>query len=138
MRPRTSRRNVFFKVIRDIKNYKWKGTPFASWLYRIAHNQIIDHIRRKERRPCVVLEETLVLSFFPMEDPQAAAEISCDMQQLVSAVGALTPLQREVIALRFAGDMPLAEVAEVGGRSVGAVKSIQHNAIEMLRKRMEE
>jgi len=127
---------VFLKALRDIKNYRWKGAPFASWLYRIAHNQIIDHARKKERHPCGILEETLALSFFPMEDPQAAAEISYDMRQLVSAAGTLTPLQREVIALRFASDMPLAEVAVAMGKSVGAVKAIQHNAICMMRKRM--
>jgi RNA polymerase sigma-70 factor (ECF subfamily) len=110
---------VFLKALRDIKNYRWKGAPFASWLYRIAHNQIIDHARKKERRPCIVLEETLAYSFFPLEDPQTAAEISCDIEQLAAAIGMLTPMQREVIALRFASDMPLAEMAAAVGKSGG-------------------
>jgi RNA polymerase sigma-70 factor (ECF subfamily) len=127
---------VFIKALREIKSYSWKGPPFASWLYRIAHNQIIDHIRKRERRPCVMLEETLAYSVFPMENPQTAAEISWDMRQLVTAISALTPMQREVIAMRFASDMPLAEVAAAVGKSVGAVKALQHSAIEMMRKRM--
>src|SRR4030067_942671 len=44
---------VFLNALQSISSYKWKGMPFTSWLYRIAHNQIVDYQRKRARRPPV-------------------------------------------------------------------------------------
>ena len=56
------------------------------------------------------------------------------MKQLVIATRQLTPAQREVISLRFAGELPIARVAKIMGKSEGAIKALQHSAIVALRK----
>ena len=55
-------------------------------------------------------------------------------QQLISTTKELTRTQQEVISLRFAGEVPVAQVAKVMGKSEGAVKALQHSAIVSLRK----
>ncbi len=122
---------VFLNAIKAISSFKWKGVPFSAWLFRIAHNQVVDYLRKKTKRASVPLEESLVVGG---DDPHEIFERKLDIERLASAVKKLTPAQQEVISLRFAGEMPIAEVARVMARSEGAVKALQHSAIVALRK----
>ena len=123
---------VFLSAFKSISSFKYRqGTPFSAWLYRIAHNQVVDYIRKKSKRPTVPLDESLASS---SSDPKLEAERNLNIQQLVSATGKLTKAQREVISLRFASELPVAEVAKIMGKSEGAVKALQHSAILSLRK----
>lgn len=122
---------VFLNAIKSISSYKWKGMPFASWLYRIAHNQIVDYYRKKSRRPTVPLEKVVIAD---SEDPRQVAERQLEIEELARATKKLTHAQQEVISLRFAGGLSVAEVAKAMGRSEGAIKALQHSAILSLRK----
>jgi RNA polymerase sigma-70 factor (ECF subfamily) len=122
---------VFLHAIKSISSFKWKGMPFSAWLFRIAHNQVVDYLRKKSRRATVPLDESLATGNI---DPVQAVERKVELERLVLATRGLTRAQQEVISLRFAGEMPVAEVARVMGRSEGAVKALQHSAIVALRK----
>ncbi len=122
---------VFVNALQSISSFKWKGTPFAAWLFRIAHNQVVDYLRKKKKQPAVPLDESLVSSG---SNPQLMAEQSLDIEQLLLATRGLTEAQREVISLRFAGELSIAQVAKIMGKSQGAVKALQHSAIVALRK----
>ncbi len=122
---------VFLNALKSISSYKFKGMPFSSWLYRIAHNQIVDYFRKKSRRVTVPLDESIAAG---EDDPGKVAETKLEIEELAQAAKKLTAAQQEVISLRFTGDMPVAEVARVMGRSVGAVKALQHSAIVTLRR----
>ena len=124
---------VFLKALQSISSFRWKGVPFSAWLYRIAHNQIVDYLRKKTKRATVPLNESLTSG---TGDPGAAAELNMDIESLASATRKLTKAQQEVISLRFAGGLPIAQVAGVMGKSEGAVKALQHSAILSLRKVM--
>jgi RNA polymerase sigma-70 factor (ECF subfamily) len=125
---------VFLKAVKSISSFKVKkGTPISAWLYRIAHNQVVDYYRKKSKRATTPLDESLV-SGDP--DPVHTAELNMDIEQLISATRRLTEAQREVISLRFAGDLPVAQVAKIMGKSEGAVKALQHSAILSLRRVM--
>jgi RNA polymerase sigma-70 factor (ECF subfamily) len=124
---------VFLNAIKAISSFKWKGVPFSAWLFRIAHNQVVDYLRKTRKRVSVRLEEeTLVAS--GGDDPHEVFGRKLDIERLSLATRKLTPAQREVISLRFAGDMSVAQVAKLMGRSEGAVKALQHSAIVALRK----
>ncbi len=126
---------VFLSAFKSISSFKYrKGTPFSSWLYRIAHNQIVDYWRKKSKRPTVPLEESLASSSSSGSDPRQEAEHSLEVAQLVSATRQLTKAQQEVISLRFAGELSVAQAAKAMGKSEGAVKALQHSAIVSLRK----
>jgi RNA polymerase sigma-70 factor (ECF subfamily) len=121
---------VFLNTLRSISSFKWKGIPFSAWLFRIAHNQVVDYLR-KRKRTVLPLDESPANS---SDSPQLVAEHKLDIEQLLSATNQLTQVQREVISLRFTSELSIAQVAEVMGKSQGAVKALQHSAIVALRK----
>ncbi len=124
---------VFLKALKSLSLYKWKDVPFSAWLYRIAHNQMVDHFRKLSRRQSCELTEAITPDD-PGENPQHQTELKADIEHLVKATRHLTRAQREVIALRFSSDLPVAEVARLMGKSEGAVKALQHSAVVALRK----
>ena len=122
---------VFVNALRSISSFRWRGRPFSAWLYRIAHNQAVDYLRKKTKHATVPLNPALASSD---SNPELAAEKNIDIEQLLSATKRLTKAQQEVISLRFTSELSIAEVAEVMGKSQGAVKALQHSAIVALRK----
>jgi len=122
---------VFLHALRSISSFKWKGVPFSAWLFRIAHNQVVDYLRKKTRQATVPLDESQAGS---NSNPELMVVHSLDIEQLLLATKRLTKAQREVIALRFAGELSIAQVAKVMDKSQGAVKALQHSAIVALRK----
>jgi len=122
---------VFLKALQSISSFRWKGIPFSAWLFRIAHNQVIDYFRKKRKRVTEPLDDSLALSD---SNPQLLTERNLDIEQLALATKQLTQAQREVISLRFAGELSIAQVAKVMGKSPGAIKALQHSAIVALRK----
>ncbi len=122
---------VFINALRSISSFKWKGIPFSAWLFRIAHNQVVDYLRKKAKQATIPLDESQASSD---SNPQLVAERRLDIEQLLLATRHLTEAQREVISLRFAGGLSIAQVSKVMGKSEGAVKALQHSAIVALRK----
>jgi len=128
---------VFLKALENIGSYRWRGMPFASWLFRIAHNLVVDHWKKKSREKVVVVvapEEIDQVAASPSNDPATLAELKFDMKQLSVACEQLSDGQREIISLRFAGGLSVAEAAKVMGKSEGAVKVLQHAALVKLRR----
>jgi len=121
---------VFLNALQSISSFKWKGVPFSAWLFRIAHNQVVDYLRRK-KHTAVPLGESLASRD---DNSQLVVEHKLDIERLLSATKKLTQAQREVISLRFTSELSIAQVAEVMGKSQGAVKALQHSAIVALRK----
>jgi len=122
---------VFVKAYKSISSYRWRGVPFSAWLFRIAHNLVVDFFRKESKRPTVPLEESLVAS---NDNVQQVVERRLDVERVMAATWQLTAAQREVVSLRFAGGLAIAEVARVMGKSEGAVKALQHSAIAALRR----
>ena len=122
---------VFLKAYQSIGSFKWKGAPFSAWLFRIAHNQMVDFVRKQSKRPTVQLEESMVSSD---DNPLQTVERRFDIERLRLATRQLTAAQQEVISLRFAGGLAIAEVARTMGKSEGAIKALQHSAVAALRK----
>jgi RNA polymerase sigma-70 factor (ECF subfamily) len=126
---------VFLNAIQSISSYRSKGMPFSSWLYRIAHNQVVDHLRKKSKRPTVPLDETIPVKG---DDPRHTIEQKIEIEEIAAAAKGLTQAQREVISLRFAGELSVAECAKTMHKSEGAIKALQHSAIAALRKALGE
>ena len=129
---------VFLHMIEAIAGFHWQGSTFASWLYRIAHNQIIDLLRRRTRRPQVDIDPLASLLVAETGDPYAWAEAALMRGHLREALGRLTELQAQVIALKFGGGLSNAETAHVLGRTEGAVKALQYSALQNLHKWLHE
>ena len=124
---------VFLKALEAIGTFKQRGAPFASWLFRIAHNLVVDQLRRGARRKTAVLEDDLPIAT-PPPDEQVVLELT--MADVLRAMTHVTDGQRQVISLRFAAGLSIAETAHAMGRKDGAVKALQHSAIEAVRRHM--
>ena len=122
---------VFLKALKSLPSFKWRNVPFGAWLFRIAHNQVVDHLRKRQRSPSVDVEEVQLVAD---DDPQRFAEKSQEMDMVMKAAEKLTVAQQQVVSLRFAAELSVAEVSAVMGRSQGAVKALQHSAIAALRR----
>ena len=122
---------VFLNAIKSISSFRWRGIPFSAWLFRIAHNQVVDYLRKKAKHATTSLDEVLVSNG---NNPQLVAEQNLDIERLLLATKQLTQAQREVISLRFASELSIAQVARVMAKSQGAIKALQHSAIVALRK----
>lgn len=127
---------VFLKMIESIGSFQWQGSNFASWLYRIAHNQVVDILRRHSRRPQVPLEPVGDTIPSERDDPHHMAEQSDFRAHLAEAMAGLTELQAQVISLKFGMGLTNAEVATLLGRTEGAVKALQFSALQNLQKRL--
>lgn len=124
---------VFLNALKSISSFKWRGVPFSAWLYRIAHNQVVDHLRKKTKHATESLDG-MVKAVVSDDNPQMELERKVEIEQVLLATERLTKAQREVISLRFASELSVAEAARVMGKSEGAIKALQHSAIVTLRK----
>ncbi len=100
-----------------------------AYLYRSAHNAIVDYIRRN---PSFLepLDERVAAE---RADPAQLAELESERARLRRAILRLTPEQQQVIVLRYLEELPNAEIARVLGKPEGAVKALQHRALASLR-----
>ena len=124
---------VFLKAMESLRGYKWTGVPFQAWLFRIAHNLLVDNLRRRSKRVSEPLDEALP-DRRREADPEAHLAEKLTRQGLIHAVERLTDLQKQVIHLKFAGGLSNAEVAQIMGRTEGAVKALQHAALQSLQR----
>jgi RNA polymerase sigma-70 factor (ECF subfamily) len=127
---------VFLKMIESIGTFQWQGSTFASWLYRIAHNQVVDTLRRHSRRPQVPLEPAGESLTSERDDPHHLAEQSDFRDHVREAISGLTDLQAQVILLKFGAGLSNAEVAAILDRTEGAIKALQYSALQNLQKRL--
>lgn len=128
---------VFLKALESIGSFRWRGVSISAWIMKIAHNTVVDYYRDKARKTCLPLEEArMPMPDGAANDPAALAERAWSVEELNAACARLTPAQREVVSLRFAGGLSVAETAHAMGKSEGAVKVLQHEALKRLRRIM--
>ena len=121
---------VFLKALESLKSYEERGIPMQAWLFRIAHNLVVDHLRKATKLKTVPIDTVQIES---REDPVATAEKNMEMERVNEAMQKLTPEQREVVRLRFFGGLSSKEVGAMLSKSDGAVREMQRAAIEKLR-----
>ena len=126
---------VFFKMLNSIDSFKWKGYPFSSWLYRIAHNLVVDHYRRSSKRNSQPLS-SIPYDNLPTNDRslEDSVDLNLSVERIRDAMKNLTDLQYEVIALRFAAGLTIYETAFTLQKKENAVKALQHAGLKKLRR----
>lgn len=117
---------VFLKMVEGLPAYRQTGAPFESWLYRIAAARIIDFRRRAKRRSHMGLNDSMTDSK-PL--PEEQLQHRQELESLRHAVQKLSDEQQTILILRFIERKSHQEVADILGRSVTAVKSVQHRAL---------
>ncbi len=123
--------DVFFKALRAMPRYQPRQ-PFLAWLYRIARNSVIDRARRL--RPQISFEDALAHAGADrIVDPDVALERLSDSVALRSAIAQLTPLQQDVIILRYVEGLDTKAIGRIIGRRDGTVRGIEFRALGALR-----
>ena len=123
--------DVFLKAMEKINSYQFNGVPFSAWLYRIAHNHLIDFLRALPKKQGVSLDECN-----GVDDPSAekALDETLTQQQLKGALQGLTGEQRQVIVYRFMEDRSIADTARLMAKNEDAVKQLQVRALRNMRR----
>jgi RNA polymerase sigma-70 factor (ECF subfamily) len=127
---------VFLKMVDAIGRYRPKGIAFSSWLYRIAHNLLVDRYRRSDRQPVELRRN--VVDRTPHTDPELVLQNATERRRLQEAVSRLTPEQRQLITMRFIDNLEVRQIAQVMKRRPGAIHSMQHRALASLNRLMQE
>ena len=122
---------VFVKALEALPRYEARGVPFGGWLFRLARNATIDHVRTHHEH----VELGAATDRAADESgPEVITILRTDLDAVAAALGQLTPDQREVVSLRFFAGLSSAEVGAVTGRQEGAVRGLQFRAIATLRR----
>lgn len=126
---------VFLNAWRGIGHFVSRGPgAFGAWLFRLAHNALVDRYRHlRDAAPLDEVEER-DLPADGRDDPASVLDWSLTVEELRRALGMLTDEQREVVLLRFVGELSAREVGERMGKQEGTVRGLQFRAIEALRR----
>ncbi len=124
---------VFLKMLEAIQGGKGWHSSFSGWLYRIAHNAVIDFYRQRDRQQQVDLEDAATVVSTD-HNPVVIAETNMDATRLRTAIARLTDEQAEVIGLRFLEGYSISEVATMMDKTEGSIKALQYRAVATLRQ----
>ena len=133
---------VFLRLARSIHKFRGDLGGLKAYAMTIAANLLRDQARRRAVRPKMTLFEPSSMESVAHTDRLIAASAedvvldSASFPGLQSLLGLLTQDQREVLYLRFVGDLSVAQTAKTMGRSSGAIKQLQHRSIERIRDAM--
>lgn len=121
---------VFLKALKSLKSYKERGIPMQAWLFRIAHNLVVDYFRKMQKHKTVPIDNVQIESGI---NPAMIVEEKVELERVKKAMEQLTQEQREVLRLRFFSELTSREAGQVLNKSDGAVREMQRAAIEKLR-----
>jgi RNA polymerase sigma-70 factor, ECF subfamily len=128
----------FLRLIEKIGIYRIgprdNAAIFSAWFYRLAHNKMVDVLRSRKRAQEAPLELAYQVGDGRVID---VVEERLDFERILATLQHLNEQQREVILLRFVEDLSIAETAIMMQKSEGAVKALQHRALESLRRHLQ-
>jgi len=122
---------VFLKAWKAIDSCKGKEQTFLSWLYKIAHNHIIDYFRSRQKYVAKTMDYMSEVS-----NPESEAEQELEWQDLLEEISYLPDNQKQVIILKFTEGLDNREIGRFMGKSQGAIRVLQMRALTTLRRRL--
>ena len=123
--------DVFVKALQSLDRYQDRGLPFVAFLYRIARNAAIDRARTL-KQPFSF--DGLLVEPASKQNVEQEATFAVEKSILLAALARLKPEHRDVITMRFIEGYAALEVAQFLGKTEGAIRTLQHRALERLRK----
>jgi RNA polymerase sigma-70 factor (ECF subfamily) len=128
---------VFLEALEAVDRFSGAPRAMRVWLFQIGRRSLIDYFRSDGRAQVVPIEDAdsgEIVAFDPADDPELAALTALVRQNLLLAVHAPSKDQKEVVLLRLVGELTSAEITNIVGKSVGAVKALQYRAMTALGK----
>jgi RNA polymerase sigma-70 factor, ECF subfamily len=124
---------VFVKALEALPRYEARGIPFGGWLFRLARNTVIDHVRTRHEH--IDLDSAAGQAGHEA-GPDEVTVTRQELDEMAAALEALTDEQREAIALRFFAGLSAREAAAVMGKQEGTIRGLQFRAIAALRRQL--
>lgn len=121
---------VFLKAWEHLGSFEGGQIPFAKWLYRVAHNTVIDYYRT--RKPVIALEHVHPLQVSYSDGMEKKIDLDIFSSHLAEALEELTAGQREVLILKFIGGLTTQEIARKVDKGLGAVRALQMRGLRRL------
>jgi RNA polymerase sigma-70 factor (ECF subfamily) len=121
---------IFLRIIDGIGSFTWRGIPFGAWVFRIARNEVISHVRKQKSRAST----TELTDSTPATIPDHADEVEQQLtfEMVKGLIEGLPEAQRQVVTLRFIAGLSVAETAGALQKTENNVKVLQHKAIAKL------
>jgi RNA polymerase sigma-70 factor (ECF subfamily) len=127
---------VFYRALSHIQSYQHRGVPFSAWLYRIAHNLVANWHRDNSRRQEVSLEDYTNLAH-RKDFPESDLEENQEVERLIQIIRKLPAERQQLLILKYVEHMSNTEIATIMRRSEGAIKSLYHRTLEVLRDELD-
>lgn len=133
---------IFFKALNNLAKYRFKGAPFGAWLFKIAHNAVLDYYRKAPAQTSSLdnMVENHGFDFAlggnasaEMMEKEANDERYAAFKNLATALPKLPEHYRETITLRYFEKLSIAEIGEILGKPEGTVKSLLSRGADLLR-----
>tara|TARA_Y100001934_G_C12372127_1_gene786983 strand:- start:2374 stop:2943 length:570 start_codon:yes stop_codon:yes gene_type:complete len=122
---------VFYKALLNIENYSFKGVPFASWLYRIAFNEMNMHFRKDAKNRTVNIESDHILGLFEELEEDYYSE---EKERLVKVLATLSDERLSLIEMRFFEKRSFKEISEIMGVTENNAKVKLYRTLDKLKK----
>ena len=123
---------IFLKMLEKLDTFQVRQSPVIAWLYRMAHNAVIDHYRTK--KTFVSLDDVHPAELRQEDGIEEKLELQIKSQQLRAALQLLTEEQKRVLVLKFIDGLSTREIARQLGKRQGAVRGLQMRALQRLAK----
>jgi len=124
---------VFSRMLEQLAKGSGPDQHLRAWLYRVAHNLVVDHARRQVHRDHEPLDEGLVSTG---QDVETEVHGAIQRERAAAALQRLTSMQRAVIILKYLEGYTNEEIAFMLDLSVGAVKALQHRGLASMRRHL--
>ncbi len=123
---------VFLRALKHIERYEDRGYPFSAWLYRIAHNLVVNWYRDSERS-----DEISLADQYPPPTIEGTIEDRLEKKdeerQLMAIINSLPEDRKELLILKHVEDLTNYEIGQIMDRTEGAIKALYHRTLESLR-----
>ncbi|MFH1284309.1 MAG: sigma-70 family RNA polymerase sigma factor [Candidatus Peregrinibacteria bacterium] len=128
---------VFLKVWENINKYKPQKRSFSAWVFRIAHNLVVDYYRASKDRDFDELKIDIP-DYKREHSPINNTEKSIDQDILRQAIGKLKKAYREIVVYKFVNELTNSEISEILNKSEGSVRILQYRALKALRRELDD
>lgn len=129
---------VFLRMYQALERYQYRGVPFRAFLMQVAANLVNDFYRKRGSGVRTASLESNEIDVAGTDDPVETVLIQASLAEVVGAMGSLTDLEREVIQLRYAAELSIAETAAVTGKNENNIKQLTFKALGKLRKALNQ
>jgi RNA polymerase sigma factor (sigma-70 family) len=128
---------VWLQIVRDLPSFDGGKLEFRAWAFTIAHHRLLDERRRSARRPAEPTPAPEIERLGPLGDTEEDALRALSAERVGRLLAKLSPDQQNVLLLRVLGELTSEQVAQVIGKTAGAVKALQRRGLEAIKSELE-